>query len=67
MVYKFKNSFSEKKVRLIENIRTKPLTCFKHQINIIVAIFVLWKFVPSNFFGENGVLEILIQLEVYFK
>ena len=41
MVYKFKNYFSEKKLSLIVNVRIKSLTCFKHQINIIVVIFVL--------------------------
>ena len=41
MVYKFKNSFSEKKLSLIVNVRIKSLTCFKLQINIIVVIFVL--------------------------
>ena len=48
MVYKFKNSLSEKQLLLIENLGIKSLTWFKHQINIIVAIFVLWKFIPSN-------------------
>ena len=61
MVYKFKKSFSE-------NIRIKSLTCLKHQINIIVVIFVLWKFLPSNqSFEQMGVLKILIYLEVCFK
>ena len=44
MVYKFKNYFSEKETSanwIIENVRIKFLTYFKHQINIIVLIFVL--------------------------
>ena len=48
MVYKFKNSFSEQELPLIENVRIKSLTFFKHQINVIVVIFVLWKFLPST-------------------
>ena len=37
MVCKFKNYFSEKKLPLIENLKLKSLTCFHHQIDIIVA------------------------------
>ena len=40
--------FFLKRIPLIENVRIKSLTCFKDQINIIVVIFVLWKFAPSN-------------------
>ena len=40
--------FFLKRIPLIENVRIKSLTCFKHQINVIVVIFVLWKFPPSN-------------------
>ena len=39
IAYKFKNSFTEKKWPLIQNLRIKFLTCFKHQINIIFLIF----------------------------
>ena len=44
MVYKFKISFSEKKLPLIENLRITTLNYFKHRINIILVIFVLRKF-----------------------
>ena len=30
-VYKFKNTFCEKELLLIENLRKKILSCFKHQ------------------------------------
>ena len=48
MVYKLKNAFSEKKLPLIENVRINYLIRLKHQINVTVVIFVLWKFLPSN-------------------
>ena len=43
-----KNSFSEKKLPLVENVRIKSLTCFKYQINIMVVLVVLRRFLPSN-------------------
>ena len=39
---------SEKKFPSIENARIKSLIYFKHQINITVVIFVLWRFLPGN-------------------
>ena len=56
----FWNSFP-----IIENVRIKSLTCFKHQINTIVVVFVLWKILPGNQFFER--MKILIQLEEYLK
>ena len=38
LINKFKNSFSEKKFPLIENLRIKSSTCFNHQFNIIFVI-----------------------------
>ena len=38
IVHKFTNSFSGKKLPLNENSRINSLTCFKHQININVAL-----------------------------
>ena len=40
--------FLRKETSTIKNIRIKSLTCFKHQINIIVVIFIPWKLLPSN-------------------
>ena len=38
IAYKFKNSFSVKKLPFIESLRINSLTCFNHQFNIIVVI-----------------------------
>ena len=35
---KFKNAFCKKKLKLIENLRIKPLSCFMHNINITVVL-----------------------------
>ena len=40
--------FLKRNFHLLKTLKIKSLTCFMHQINIIVAIFVLWKFLPSN-------------------
>ena len=37
IVYKFKNSFSEKKLPLVENLKIKSLVYFKYQFSIIVV------------------------------
>ena len=39
MVFKLKNSFSEKKLPFIEKLRIKSTTCFKDQISIMLWYF----------------------------